>query len=246
VIHQPALVTWAIYLFLIPLYIFRSGVPQPGDAAVLVLVPIALQRWDGKLSRGMREATRALIWFTLWVCLVDYAWMLLTGSFAVFGPESFMLYPIYYIYNALVFLVALVLYRRYGDLFLRVTVSVVSATVLLQVVWSFVFRSSALRASVFFNNPNQLGYYALLVATLIALTHRRLQLRLVRSSIVLVCCGWLAVTSASRAAVAGIAVLLVLLLFSNPKVIVVACLAAVAVVSCDRCVPGARLEPQPQ
>jgi hypothetical protein len=152
------------------------------------------------------------------------------GSFTLFGPDSFLLYPVYYIYNGLIFLAAIVLYRHYGDRFLRVTVFAVLGTVFVQVVTSLVFRSSAGRGSVLFNNPNQLGYYALLAATLIALTHRRLQLRLLTSSIALVCCGWLALISASRAAVGGIVGLLAFLIFSNPKVIVVACFAAVAIV----------------
>jgi hypothetical protein len=231
VLRQPELVTWAIYLFLIPVYIFRSGLPQPGDIVVFIMVPLVLQHWNGRLRRDTRGVVRALLWFTLWVCIVDYAWVLVTGTFTLVGTDSFVLYPLYYIYNALVFLVAIVLYRRHGELFLRVTVFVVTASVFLQVLSSLVFRSSATRGSVFFNNPNQLGYFALLAATLIALTHRRLQLRMLTSSVALLCCGYLALISASRAAAGGIVGLLVLLIFSNPKVIVVACIAAVAVVS---------------
>jgi hypothetical protein len=231
VLRQPELVTWAIYLFLIPLYIFRSGLPQPGDIVVLIMVPIVLQHWNGRLSGDMRGVVRALLWFTIWVCLVDYTWVLVTGNFTLFGTDSFMLYPLYYIYNALIFLVAIVLYRRYGDLFLRVTVVVVTASVFLQVLSSLVFRSGAARGSVFFNNPNQLGYFALLAATLVALTHRRLQLRMLTSSLALVCCGYLALISGSRAAAGGIVGLLAFLVFSNPKIIVVACCVAVAIVA---------------
>jgi len=229
--RRPALVTWAIYLFLIPVYIFPSGLPQPGDLLVIVLLPLALRRWNGRLGRDMRSTLRALIWFTLWVCAVDYTWVLVMGSYTVFGPDSFMLFPLYYIYNALIFLIALVLFRRYGELFLWATTFAVIATVFLQVVSSLVLRSTAARGVVFFNNPNQLGYYALLAATLIALTYRRIGLGLVTASVALAGCGCLAVISASRAAAGGIAVLLVLLIFSNPKIIVVACIAAVAVVS---------------
>jgi hypothetical protein len=229
--RNPALITWALFILLIPLYIFKSGLPQPGDAFVVLLVPVALHRWNGRLSRDMREVIRSLFWFTLWVCVVDYSWMFLSGDFTVFGPDSFMLYPLYYIYNALIFLVAIVLYRRYGDTFLRVTLIAVTSTVFIQVVFSLVLRTGGARGSVFFNNPNQLGYYALLAATLIALTHRRLRLRLLPSSLALVCCGCLAMISASRAAAGGIAILLALMIFSNPKIIVVACLAAVAIVS---------------
>jgi hypothetical protein len=228
--RRPALVTWAIYLLLIPLYIFPSGLPQPGDLLVLLVIPLALQRWNGKLGRDMRGTVRALIWFTLWVCAVDLTWVFVMGSFTVFGPDSFLLFPLYYIYNALIFLAALVLYRRHGDRFLRVTVFVVMITVFAQVLSSIVLGVGGGRGTLFFNNPNQLGYYALLAATLIALTHRRLELRLLTSSLTLVCCGVLAVISASRAAAGGVAVLLVFMLFSNPKILVAACLAGAAVV----------------
>lgn len=229
--RKPALVTWAIYLLLIPLYIFPSGLPQPGDLLVLLVVPLALQRWNGKLGRDMRSTMRALIWFTLWVCLVDVTWMFAMGSFGVSGPDAILLFPLYYIYNALLFLAAIVLYRRHGDLFLRVTVFAVTITVYAQVASSIALGWGGSRGTLFFNNPNQLGYYALLAATLIALTQRRLQLRLVTSSLTLVCCGILAVISASRAAAGGVAVLLVFMLFSNPKILVAACLAGAAVVS---------------
>lgn len=229
--RRPVLVTWAIYLLLIPLYIFTSGLPQPGDLLVLLVIPLALHHWNGKLGRDMRGTVRALIWFTLWVCLVDATWMVATGSFTVFGTDSFLLFPLYYIYNALIFLAALVLYRRHGELFLRVTVFAVTITVYAQVLSSIALGSGRARGTLFFNNPNQLGYYALLAATLIALTHRRLQLRLVTSSLTLMCCGVLAVISASRAAAGGVAVLLVFLLFSNPKILVAACLAGAVMVS---------------
>ena len=229
--RKPALVTWAIYLLLIPLYIFPSGLPQPGDLLVLLVVPLALQRWNGKLGRDMRSTMRALIWFTLWVCLVDVTWMFAMGSFGVSGPDAILLFPLYYIYNALLVLAAIVLYRRHGDLFLRVSVFAVTITVYAQVASSIALGWGGSRGTLFFNNPNQLGYYALLAATLIALTQRRLQLRLVTSSLTLVCCGILAVISASRAAAGGVAVLLVFMLFSNPKILVAACLAGAAVVS---------------
>ena len=66
--RRPALVTWAIYLLVIPLYILPSGLPQPGDLLVLLVVPLALQHWNGKLGRDTRSTVRALMWFTLRVC----------------------------------------------------------------------------------------------------------------------------------------------------------------------------------
>jgi len=216
----PALLAWGLYLFLTPIYVFKSGLPQPGDIFVLVLVPIALRGWNGKLASTSVVTARRLLWFTLWVCVVDYAWAAILGNFGLFGTDTFVLFPIYYVYNSLLFLVALVLYQRYGETFLRLTLHMIYLSILMQVIASFGGQVGT-RGSVFFNNPNQLGYYALLVACLIVMLHWRLKLQLLTSSIALSCCGYLSMLSASRAAIGGIAVLMALLVFSNPRVVIV-------------------------
>ena len=43
-----------------------------------------------------------LIAFTVWVILVDWGWAVLTGNFGLFGPDTFLLFPVYYVYNTLV------------------------------------------------------------------------------------------------------------------------------------------------
>ncbi|MDB4963252.1 MAG: hypothetical protein JWP01_3251 [Myxococcales bacterium] len=215
----PALIAWGLYLFLTPIYVFKSGLPQPGDVFILVLVPIALRGWNGKLSKGSLRAARSLLWFTLWVCLVDYGWATALGNFGLFGTDTFILFPVYYIYNSLMFLVSLVLYERYGERFLRLTLSMIYISLAMQVVASFGGQVGS-RGALFFNNPNQLGYYALLIACLIVMLHWRLKLRLLASSIALMSCAYLAMVSASRASIAGIAVLLAILVFSNPRVVV--------------------------
>lgn len=230
VLADPALIAWAIYVFLIPIYVLKNGLPQPGDFFILILLPVALYRWNGRLAGDARTAFRALVWFTAWVVLVDYSWMLLTQNFKPSGPDSFFLYPIYYVYNALIFLVAIVLYRRHGDLFLRVTMYVLIGTVYLQTVSALVLRTGP-RSTLFFNNPNQLGFYALLVANMIAFVHKRIKLRLLTASSAMLCCGYLAMVSASRAAVGGIAILLALLFFSNPRVILLTCLATITLIA---------------
>lgn len=224
-LRQPVLLVWATYIFLIPLYIFKSGLPQPGDMFVVILVPVALRGWNGRLNPHARATFRPLLWFTIWVCAVDYTWAILEGKYGIFGTDTFMLFPLYYVYNALVFLVALVLYQRYGDKFLRITLDAVTATVLVQVFASLVLGSAG-RSTLFFNNPNQLGYYALLAGTLIALSQRRLKSSVLMSSIALTACGYLALTSGSRAAVAGIAMLFALVVFANPRLVILVCVAA--------------------
>jgi hypothetical protein len=226
---HPALIAWAVYLFLVPFYVFKSGLPQPGDMFVVLLVPIALRGWNGKLPPSILTPMRALLWFTLWVVVVDYAWAFILGNFGLFGTDTFILFPLYYIYNAMLFLVGLILYRQHGDVFLRITLYMVYGTVLVQVAASFVYQPGA-RGSLFFNNPNQLGYFALLAACMIVLLHWRLRLKLWFSSMALASCGYLAAVSASRAAIAGVAILLMMLLFANPRVIIALSVVALALV----------------
>jgi hypothetical protein len=221
-IRDPALLLWCLYLCLIPYYVFYSGLPQPGDMIVLFLAPVALHAWNGRLDRSARRPLSTLITFSLWVLLVNWGWAVLVGNFALFGPDTFVVFPIYYIYNTVVFLIVCVLYQRYGIRFLWLTLHVVFFTVMVQVAASLLLhRTTSLRGALFFNNPNQLGFFALVCASIIALGKRALGFGAVKSGLCLTMCCYLALLSASRAAVIGCALLLAFTLIANPRQIAV-------------------------
>jgi hypothetical protein len=220
--RRPALLLWCAGLMLMPFYVMSGGLPQPSDAVALLLVPIALAGWNGRLNGPSMRAFRPLLWFTAWVCIVDFAWAVILWKF-----NLGLLFPLYYVYNTALFLTALVLYQRFGERFLRWTVHTVFISLWLQCAFSVVYARHG-RSALFFDNPNQLGYYALLVACIIALMHRRLGLRVAKSAAGLTGAGYLAILSGSRSAVAGIALLVVLLMFQNPRLIILATAAAIA------------------
>jgi hypothetical protein len=220
-VRDPALLLWCLYLCLIPYYVFYSGLPQPGDMLVLFLVPVALRAWNGRLDRSQRRPLSTLIAFSLWVLLINWGWAVLVGNFALFGPDTFVVFPMYYLYNTMVFLVVCVLYQRFGIRFLWLTLHVVFFTVLVQGALSLVMHRGGLRGALFFNNPNQLGFFALVCASLIALGKRALGFGAFKSGVSLTACCYLALLSASRAAVIGCAMLLAFTLIANPKQIAV-------------------------
>ena len=221
-LRAPLLLFWCGFLLLMPFYVLPVGLPQPDDAMVVILAPLVLASWNGRLSRASIRTLRPLLWFTLWVVLVNVAWILILANF---GKD--LRYPLFYIFNALVFVIALILHERHGELFVRLTYVCVFAAVMFQCAFSLVFRSSLARDTLFFDNPNQLGYYALLAACVITLTQRRLKIGLFTSSIAITGCGYLALISASRSAVAGVVILVILSVFSNPRLIVIGSLFAV-------------------
>ena len=224
--RTPSLILWALYVLSIPFYVVPSGLPQPSAVLIFLLVPATLYRWNGRLLRSSIRPFQWLAAFTLWVSFVQVAWAVIMGNFQI-GGDSFLIFPFYYLYNVAVFLVVLVLYQKHRDLFLRVTAYTVIAAVTIQVIASFFMRdSSQLRSEVFFNNPNQLGFYALLAACVVAVCQKRVGLGLVKTGLVLLGCAYLALLSASRAAVGGIAILFVVLVFANPRIFIVATIAA--------------------
>ncbi len=224
---RPALIAWALFVASLPFYIGRSGLPQPGNAIMFLALPMALSGWDRRLDTGLLRTFKVFLWFTAWVAIVNWGWSLVTGKFSF---AEYAIVPVYYVWNALIIFCAFVLHRRYGDTFLRATLYAVMFDIGFQVVASFFYRTDLYRGELFFNNPNQLGYWSLLGACTVAVTQKRLQLGLVKASAALVGCAYLAVMSASRAAVAGIGILLVLLVFTNPRVIVVGIFAAIGLV----------------
>lgn len=227
--NSPALVVWVLFLLLSPVYVVRSGLPQPGDWLVLVMLPVTLFSWNGTLDRQSSAIVRALIWFTLWVFAVNYGWALVLGRWTT--PKDFVIHPFFYFFNAAVFLCALVLARKNRETFLRITVETVFVTILVMVVSSFVVKPTEYRGQLFFNNANQLGFYALLAACLFAMAQRPLGISRLHGAIGVSLCAYLAILSASRSAVGGILVLLLILLFSSPRTIIIASLAAVGLVS---------------
>ena len=221
-ISHPVLVVWCCYVMLIPVYVVPSGYPQPSDFLIVFLVPMAVATWDGRLDRTTLRTLRPLLLFTLWVCVVSLAWALILWSW---GRN--LLYPLYYLYDTAFFIAALLLYRRFGDSFLRLTVNLVLASVAIQVCAAAFFGGGA-RGHLFFHNPNQLGYYAMLAGCMIALGQRRLGIRMLTASLGLAGCAVLAMLSASRAAVGGVGFLFMLLVFANPRVLIVAAIVAAA------------------
>jgi hypothetical protein len=220
--HDPLLLVWALFVFMIPFYVFASGLPQPGDILVIPLALMALWSWNGRLERKTRRAVSALLLFTVWVVVVDVGWALLLGNFGVFGKDAFLLFPAYYIYNTLVFLIVCVLYQRYGLRFLWLTMHIVLLSVIFQAGASFMLhRSSSFRAIGFFNNPNQLGFFALVAASIIALGKRSLGFGSLKTGLGLTGCFYLALLSASRAAVIGCGILVALTVIADPRRIAV-------------------------
>jgi hypothetical protein len=229
VCRTPQLLAWAIFIIFFPIYVLPNGMPQPASWLLILLMPATFGAWDGQLGRDTAKALFALLRFVVYAALANLLWSLVTLRFSINLKEGFLLSPLFYIYNALLLATMLVLHKRYGMRFLWVTTRAILVAVTLQVFLSFIIRTK-MRASVGFNEPNQLGYYALLCACIILLCQKRTRLTTLQVSIGLMMCSYLAILSASKAALAGIGLLGAALLLGRLRTTLIASLVLLVLV----------------
>lgn len=220
VMRDPALFLWSLYILLFPVYVFKSGLPQPGDLLMILMVPAVFLGKKNRLFGAAIRPTRWLLLFTGYVVLSNLVWTVALDAWSINPKKGFLLTPTYYIYNATFFLIALVMYTRYRERFLWLTLQLTLVSAVIQAVISF-FLFRAGRGIVLFNNPNQLGYFAVLSASILCLGRRRLGLGTAPATIGLLASAYLALYSASKAALGATVILVIVGLLSNPRFIVV-------------------------
>jgi hypothetical protein len=222
VLRDPVLVLWSLYLLAFPIYYLKSGLPQPSMIAILLLSPLLL---SGRIVSAARRPVRALAFFILYVIVENVIWSMIEVTYDFSPATGFLITPTWYLFDGLVFLLVLLLYRRYRERFIVLTLWLVLLSVLAQSAMSLLVTRSAMgRPTLFFNNPNQLGFYAVLSATLIALGRGRFRLSTPMLTAGLVACVYLALLSASKGALLSIGILIVIGMATQPRTIVLASL----------------------
>lgn len=199
----PAAALWFLTLILFPFYLFPSGGPQVSDVVMAVLVLLVFLGASVPMPPEVRAVVSAFGWFVGYTALVNIA---LAIVFQTMRPVEFTLF---YVYDVSVFAVVFSLWHRGGDHFLRMTWVGVFVALILQVAM-LKLASGGARASGTFNNPNQLGYFALLSGTILSVLARRVRVGALLRMMAYAACMYVAVLSLSKAAMGGI-VLLVLI-----------------------------------
>jgi len=196
-----ALLLLIAYLVAKPFYFFASGSAQLADVifAVLFVITIlgrqALVQGTGPLLwTGMLFATYTLVVNTVWAGLLR--------------DLSMLEMPVFYFFNIAVIYVILVTYARTGERLQRAVLAAAGLLALIQGALSLAFLASGQeRQTLFFNNPNQLGYFALLSATLFCMLAKHLGVRLRYQLLVYAVFGYIVALSLSKASIIAFLVL---------------------------------------
>ena len=224
------LIAWTLYLALIPLYILPSGLPQPADVVMVLLIGSTAavyvqKRNDGVIGADTRVIS-ALGLFVAYVTLVNWIWMM------VYGDRWLLVTPIFYLFNGAVFLVAYLLYVDAKVAFLKSTLlglSLAVGSLLLTAPW--LIDPISARQSLMFNNPNQLGYFGILSAIILHVVSSRVGVHSWLQDLSVAGCAALVILSLSKSAIVAMVLFVIIRLPSRPRGTLALVLVGVIVVA---------------
>lgn len=186
-----------------PINLFPSGMPQIADFTLMFGMFIYIIRYRGLtyIDRFISRHLIAILLILYYQITVNLSWYLIMDS-TVFLRKTF-----YYIYNIFVYLYIIDIYLRHGEVCLKTNIakaclysSIVAELGVLTV------SGQALRKVGFFNNPNQLGYYSLVIA---AYAFTFIEKRSERNTVIILSIIML-IQSGSKASFIGYAVFIIL------------------------------------
>lgn len=195
-----------LYLVAGIFYVLPSGQPQPADLLLVLTIAVGIMVWR-EIPR-LSDLYTALILFCVWTVLVNACY------FAVYGSYDFILRSMYYIFNVSVFaFVVTAGYRDWDRLraVIRWACVVALFVQLFHVILIGATTVSGVRSVGTFNNPNQLGYWALLAMANLAVAKDREPLAMIDLAAI-AAGGYALLLSLSKAAIVSGGILIIMIL----------------------------------
>lgn len=164
------LLLYGLYLVLKPFYFWSSGVPQVSDFIMVLMISLFISiKHNYKIILKNTNLMMIMLVFTFFSIGVNLVWSILLSSTDMIAPS------IYLFYNCLIFIIISIMTQLYRSEMIKATyyfavISITTQFCLFIIQGGF----SGVRNTTAFNNPNQLGYYSLLVASIIIFCSNRL------------------------------------------------------------------------
>ncbi len=174
--------------------------PQPADWLLCLVMLIYI--FKGYSFHFQYVPVQKLKFFLIYVFLVNFFWaFFIDQSMEKRFPSYF--HTLFYIFNFLLFTFSIHLFSLYRLLFINVTVYAAGFSMIIQALISLTYGDVTARNSLFFNNPNQLGYYSLVAGTVFSYLTRVVSVPVVFQVFSYFAFLYLCLLSSSKAAMAG-------------------------------------------
>lgn len=203
-----------LYFALKPLYLGASGFLQISDVVLLLSLAYLFIAAHGKLGfdSDSASAIRIFLIMLLYQIVINSIWQ------AVTGDRSMSRHDLYYIFNFMAFTGCLYIGQLVSTDRIKRAVGLGSFVAVIITAMGMVLSAGlGTRSTAFFNNPNQLGYFAVIMLTVIALCKE--QLNWVQKTAIFVISFWSMISSLSKAAILAyfIEVVVLILFYQNNR-----------------------------
>lgn len=211
------LVLFSLYLILTPFYFWESGLPQISDLVMIIIIISNLINNKMTLTTSVQGKQSILIsfMFILYVVSINFTWSFIMGEY-IFIKSS-----LFYIYNFGVFITTVNLAHIYKDEFFKYIMIGIMGSLLTQLFMLFYGVGDNYgggRYTLSFNNPNQLGYFAILIFGILVFLNFHIRIKTKWLLFGVVTTGVLSIISLSNAAIISyFGILTGLLIFKNGK-----------------------------
>ena len=199
---------WFMLVLLSPVYLFESGTPQICDYLMLVLFVMLCVL--GRIQ--WREHCSPLMVSILACC--GYAILSNLIWYCLSGHSDHLTFACYYLFALLTVLVVSSLEVWFRRRFIQWTVTSLLLAIVQTTIVSAFSDSGEVRSSGLFNNPNQLGYFVVLSASMLWIWFDRYSLNRTKATrlyiigvfAIVACLGYLSMTTMSRATIGALGV----------------------------------------
>lgn len=188
-----------IYFALKPLYFFKSGLPQISDMFLFAMIIFLLLKDRGKVVLPKNTFG----WISIFVFTLIYQIVIDTIWAGITGERRMLITAIQYVFNFLAAVLCIMIGNKIGVKRLVQTIASGCLVCSLVIVLGLLLnRSTSIRHTGFFNNPNQLGYFALILLSCVFLFED--QFSLTKKLIIIGITVFATLISLSKAAIIGI------------------------------------------
>jgi len=193
---------WLAYVCFAPIYVFKSGLPQPADFMIAITAGLSIVLFFLKQRIIFNRVFAILV-------LMVFMFFAINISYFYFYKDTLFLYSsVYYLFNAFVFSGTVILFKQNPDRSMHWGRYAVFASIIIELIWLKLFDSNSIyRETGSFNNPNQLGYWSLLSSCYLLVLNYGRRMKWI-DIIFFLLCGYIVTEALSRAVIVSYALIL--------------------------------------
>lgn len=204
---------WAIFLVLFPYYVFPPGIPQPSDIFLIIVMFSYVNKNGLTIPKQFLPHVENFKNLIFYVTVVDLITFLTRIGFKDKDPS--IIVPLFYYFNFIVVCFAFSLFKRYDREFIYTTIYAVILSGLVQLLLTPYGKYSEGRETLFFDNPNQLGYYSICCLSIVLVLEREMKLSRFIIFISFACFFYFTMLCVSKAAIGAMMILMAVYMVSN-------------------------------